>query len=223
MAGVALSMTGCSPVYSYRFRLTFEFIVDGRTVIGAGVWKESASLGSAFPNGSIVHSGLNGDAISIDLGRPGMIFVILSGFNGRVTTDRLYHVSLSDWEPNRAFKPYLSAALGPRRPETYRELRERLPGRKIELDLDYLPAFVSFRDRNDPNSGFLIAARDFAAVFGPGVALQRATIELTDDPVTRGISNQLPWVAKRKRNLLDATSMNSADGRFTPNIPYFSR
>jgi hypothetical protein len=39
---------------------------------------------------------------------------------------------------------------------------------------------------------------DPAKSFGSSVRLVRVTIEITDDPVTRGIRNVLPWLGRKR-------------------------
>jgi hypothetical protein len=39
---------------------------------------------------------------------------------------------------------------------------------------------------------------DLAASFGPGVTLKTATVEITDDPITKGIEIRLPWLKSSK-------------------------
>ena len=57
-----------------------------------------------------------------------------------------------------------------------------------------IPLLVRFRDIRDPKLVELVDAADLAAAFGSGVALRRATIEITRDPVTTGIETRLPWL-----------------------------
>jgi hypothetical protein len=67
-----------------------------------------------------------------------------------------------------------------------------------EIPFEYLPALVRFGDRNNPTSVALVDPANPAASVGPGVALERAIIEITDDPVTTGIEAKLPWLASSK-------------------------
>jgi hypothetical protein len=64
-----------------------------------------------------------------------------------------------------------------------------------ELALQDLPVLLRFRDPADPTSVELVDPSSLAASFGPGVRLKRAFIEITDDPITKGIEARLPWPA----------------------------
>ena len=70
--------------------------------------------------------------------------------------------------------------------------------------LNDLPFLVRFRDINDPTSVEEVAPDDLAANFGPGVQLKSATIEITNDAVTTGITDKLPWL-RELRKKQDAT------------------
>jgi len=57
---------------------------------------------------------------------------------------------------------------------------------------------VRFANLNDPTSAVLVDPRDLAASFGPGVRFKGATVEITDDPITKGIEARLPWLKSSK-------------------------
>ena len=64
--------------------------------------------------------------------------------------------------------------------------------------MEYLPVLVRFRDPNNSASVELVDPLDLAVSFGPGVTLKRAFVEITDDPITKGIETRLPWLASSK-------------------------
>jgi hypothetical protein len=65
---------------------------------------------------------------------------------------------------------------------------------KSALLLEYVPALVRFGNLNDPTSVVLVNPLDLAASFGSGVTFKGATVEITDDPITHGIEDRLPWL-----------------------------
>ena len=64
----------------------------------------------------------------------------------------------------------------------------------VEVAPDSLPMLVRFGDLNDPKSVERADPEHLDASFGPGVKLARATVQLTDEPVTMGIEKRLGWV-----------------------------
>jgi hypothetical protein len=65
----------------------------------------------------------------------------------------------------------------------------------IDIPLGALPLLVRFRDLNDPTTVERVDPFDLAGSFGAGVKIKRATIEITNAPVTTGIEQKLPWLA----------------------------
>jgi hypothetical protein len=80
------------------------------------------------------------------------------------------------------------------------ELNRQKP--KGDVPLKYLPMLVRFRDPQDPASVERVDPADLAASFGPGVKLDRMSIEITDAPVTKGIEAVLPWLTTRESQRL---------------------
>lgn len=69
---------------------------------------------------------------------------------------------------------------------------------KAGLPLEDLPVLARFGDPKIPTSAVLVDPRDLAASFGPGVTFKSATVEITDDPITKGIETRLPWLGSSK-------------------------
>ena len=53
---------------------------------------------------------------------------------------------------------------------------------------------VTFKDINDPKTVERVDPNNLAEAFGQGVRLARASIEITNEPVTTGIEKRLPWM-----------------------------
>lgn len=79
------------------------------------------------------------------------------------------------------------------------------------------PMLVTFGDLGDPTSVARVDPDDLAASFGEGVSLKRVTVELTDDPVTKGIEERLPTPDDRgfyaMRTLVDGQERSVRLGR----------
>ncbi len=65
---------------------------------------------------------------------------------------------------------------------------------KGEVPIANLALLVRFRDPNDPTTVDRVDPYNLAASFGAGVKLLRATVEITDDPLTTGIEKKLRWL-----------------------------
>ena len=64
-----------------------------------------------------------------------------------------------------------------------------------EVPRDRWPLLVTFTDIDDPASVLKVDPDNLAASFGPGVALKRITLEITDENVTKGkVETVLGWL-----------------------------
>jgi len=57
-----------------------------------------------------------------------------------------------------------------------------------------LPDLVTFADINDPKSVIEVDPSDLPATLGPHITWNELTLEITDEPITRGIRTNLPWL-----------------------------
>jgi hypothetical protein len=73
---------------------------------------------------------------------------------------------------------------------------------------------VRFGDLRDPRSVEKVDPGNLAASFGPGFALRRITVQLTEDDVTTGIGKRLGWLGTSVQGYLD--------GQFTGGGPALS-
>ncbi len=126
-------------------------------------------------------SSARGEAVVVDFGDKGQLFVLLKGDdkNTNANADRIVRAAFGLEKFSRAN-------------ERYRNLRA-LSG-SVDLPASKLPVLVRFRDINDPKSVERVDPANLAASFGDGVKLIKATIEITNDPVTMGIEKRLGWL-----------------------------
>lgn len=94
----------------------------------------------------------------------------------------------------------------------------------VELKPLLIPTLVTFTDLDDPKTARVIyptqpqevrsdsaaprsksrvAVDRFAETFGPGVRFKRSWIEMTNDPVTIGVEQRLPWLLHVERYRAD--------------------
>ncbi len=170
--------TSLTPTYVHRFRLAIEVDVDGEIRIGSSVIEVRTTdykAGSGETGG--LRSQVFGDAIFLDLGN-GRNVVALLGFDPNGSRNA---IDLLDFHAFRATIPTLRI--------------EDLPSLSgsVSLSGELVPTLVTFSDVNRPETARVVRASDFEQVFGPTVHFKRAWIEMTRDPVTRGIEKGLPW------------------------------
>ena len=74
-------------------------------------------------------------------------------------------------------------------------------GRPVMITPSDLPDLVTFADTNDPKSVMLVDPDNLNATLGPGVSWRSMTLEATDEPLSKGIDEHLPWVRAYDPNI----------------------
>ncbi len=73
----------------------------------------------------------------------------------------------------------------------------------MSIDTYDLPDLVTFADVADPASVMAVDPDDLTATLGPGIHWRSMKLEVTDDPLTRGIEKRLPWIIRYSDKMLD--------------------
>lgn len=210
LAILAMVLSACSlgyPSGTWRYRMTVEVetpegLKTGSAVRQVHVQREYVP----FQINSGADISVKGEAVVVDLGTRGVLFALLDG-------DDAYRVV------NETF-PWPGGPGGSYTAEGLRYYDGLTEGR-AELAREAIPRMVTFKDRNDPKSVELVYAYklnsqeskgshkvydetdNFEAMFGKGVKLKRVILEMTDDKVTKGIIEQLPWLLDYRNQLFD--------------------
>jgi hypothetical protein len=177
IAGSAwLAVTIAYPDYVYRYRLTVELEDDGKIKTGSGVMEIHNQTQPKFAGIPVFARGI-GDAIFIDLGAKGHIIATLAFGPKGTIPDRL--------------ETLVPKTFG----LTFNDLGRlsTLSGSQ-ELTGEDVPTLVTFADLNDFGSARIVRPEELPKVLGEGVRFHRAYLEITRDPVTRGIEAKLPWL-----------------------------
>lgn len=130
---------------------------------------------------------LRGEATVVDLGSRGLLFCLLRGDPTRPKSPQANPTSLPAWYYKQRIDGVTPMG------SLYDELNKTRP--KMEIPLDALPFLVRFGDPKESATIDRVDPLNMAASFGDGVRLMRAVMEITDDSITHGIINQLPWLA----------------------------
>ncbi|MEO9613403.1 MAG: hypothetical protein ABJG86_09285 [Nitratireductor sp.] len=182
-----LLLAGCGWLaerWEWNQKLTVEVLVDGETVSGAAVsyvrWQEANAL-DHYP------TAYRGEATVVDLGERGLLFALIG-------------------EPTKYIAGYtLHQELGERRSD-YETLYPKIAQFRGVRDVppERYPPLVTFTDIADPTTVKRVDPDDLAATFGPGVALKRITLEITDEAVTEGeVEAVLGWLGDYYDKRLD--------------------
>ena len=186
-AATYVAWTWAYPTGTLRYRMTVEVEVNGEIRTGSSVLEARFTLPPPSPvGGNRVTTRMRGDAAVVDLGDRGLLFVLLTG---RPTeSSRGFY---SDPEAI-AVSAFFGTSIGSLPEHTIREMSQMTL--KAELGPQLLPMMVRFGDIDDPKTVEWVRPGEFADHYGLGARFIRATLETTDDPVTTGIRQLLPWL-----------------------------
>ena len=198
-----------------RSRLTLVVETPEGERSGSGVSEVTTSFpgGMTKALGYAIRGELVGEAVVVDLGPRGLLFAPFETQRSLAQGGMaMYNASLAPF-PQEKFRGETGKGIWAK--DEYAAYLDEVSRRKPigELPFEDLQVLVRFRDPIDPTSVELVNPLDLAASFGPGVTLKRAFIEITDDPITKGIETRLPWLA----------SSNVSPSLFPPRDPRLGR
>jgi hypothetical protein len=188
-----LSLAGCGSAakHTYRYKLTLAVETPDGVKSSFNV-VERSEYKVKYPH-SGVRGSTTGEALYLDLGANRKPLI------GLLT--RRVGSSVEPYFPNE--KTYFGVHYewaGDRNPGLEALARSR--GAKT-LAMADLPELVTFPDPANPKTVMAVDPKDLQATLGPGITWRRMTIEITDDPVTTGIEQKLPWLTKVYSTMLD--------------------
>jgi hypothetical protein len=73
--------------------------------------------------------------------------------------------------------------------------------RPLPITTANLPDLVTFADVDNPKSAMLVDPDNLSATLGPGVSWRSMTLQATDEPLTKGIREHLPWLRDYDANI----------------------
>lgn len=169
-------MYGCwqvvYPSGSFRYKLTLVVDDNGKQITSSAVREIFIQTQPRLPEaGNYV--AVKGEAVVIDLGKRGVLFALL---RSKDSVDYGYRIVFDNF--------YVMGASTAKGIEFYKNLKA-----KKELSFDKLPMLVYFRDINDPKTVELVDPNDLEKTFGKGVKLVSATLEMSDEGVTKKINS----------------------------------
>jgi hypothetical protein len=187
-------------VYSHRYRLTIEVETPDGLKTGSAVIEPRARTQSPGLSLRSVVTRVRGDAVFVDLGNGKNVVGLMAGGPEGRDVGVPVRLAMEAFGVRNCRKSMCD----------WRQMQS-MSGRR-DLPLGLVPTLVTFGDVDDPKTARVIEPSEFEAIFGPGYRFKRAWIEITDDWVTRGIKQRLPW-------LEGFTGLTGGSSRMTPGKP----
>jgi hypothetical protein len=193
------------PTYSCRYRMTVSVEVDGQTRSGSSVIEFSAIKQMPFlPTVNPIRFDAEGEAVSIDLGGQRSLIALLK--SGEFAEDGNF--------PLRVVPAHF-------RLNTDRQWASLSTLRgKWELPEKDLPTLATLSDPNNSATLRVVLPDQLEQTFGQNIRWRGVAIEMTTDPVTRGLVDRLPFLISQKRMLQQA---NQNPRKFIPDYYAFIR
>ena len=201
MSASLLAISGCgSPVARTRQRISLTATTPEGVTTGSGVIEISGYVSHGIDTPGSTVSSIRGEAVVLDLGTRGFLCWLLKADPERKGSSGPGYVSLAF--PELARQIEAEASREPDKGKRFVVEADLLTRLKPvgEIPLKNIGLLVHFRDPNDPRSVERVDPFDMAAIFGRGVSLIKATMAITDDPITRGIEKKLPWLLTPDKN-----------------------
>jgi hypothetical protein len=183
---VATGLAGCGfwDVDHWNQKVIVEVETPDGLVAGSSVQRVKFSRAKFnVPDGPSYSFKATGEAVAVEVGPGRFLFALLTGerhFGDAGKLAPLAFVGL--------------ASPGFASPEAVKRVASLPVGSRAPLPRTAYPLLVTFADIDDPKTVRRVDPDDLAASFGPGVALQSITLEITDEKVTEGrIEAVLGW------------------------------
>lgn len=205
LAAMSPAVAACSggDVTTFRYRLTVEVdtpegLRTGSSVIEVRV-EQFGPNSIPAPYATTVRA--KGEAVAVDLPGGKTVYALLSakdfpGWAGWIM------IEMTPPTESGRVAPRLEAMLTNKSlievPEFYPQPNRRNPPPLTEAR----PLFVTFADPADSRTVEIVEPEHFGEAFGEGISLKRVTVQLTEDEVTTGILDRLPWLREPRHALL---------------------
>ena len=185
---------------SLRYRLTVSVDDNGKIKTGTSVIEtrfESPAGFFCYPFcGKLPR--FYGNAVTIDLGAKGLLFVIDQASLIRRDIPRHAPARESqEWNilSNLPFRVYGYNEHDPQpdHAAVFDKLKHEM--RPVDLPPLWVPMIARFRDINIPKTIEEVDPLDMAVTLGPGVSFVRATLKITDEPITPTPPNWPKWLS----------------------------
>lgn len=170
-----------------RFKVIASATVDGRPVESSSVMEISYSkvTHSLIGNGGATR--LYGEAVVFDLDGKGTVYILPIQHAPNASSSQVYEYGiLTTFGINNSIGSLSEADF-----QKLRNATGRHPFRLYKTTR--LPAFVAFTNESDPKTIFEIYPQELGRYFS-GVKFSGLDIELTTEPVTKKLREQLPWL-----------------------------
>jgi len=199
---LAVVTAGCSEGQkaTLRFKVTAVAEIDDKPYQGSTVMEVTWSQGSSNPFGLGSAASAKGEAIVLDMAGRGKMFILPWQANPDGSFSPYYELALLDTLTSKA---HVSKMQG----EDFDKLRAVPLGQVFTpnyhdamTNRDFQPVMISISVPENPASVREVTKENFNKFYGPNATFKGLSVEITDEPVTKGIVlENLPLLKQRSR------------------------
>jgi len=184
---IAVALAACGRTESYRYKLTLAINTPGGVKRASSV-VEVVFFPVSIPDRGIMHK-LRGQALYLDLG-PGEKPLIA------LLTSQLHPKYGKNVRWSRDGGPTLDIISNGPLSDDFMENISRIAQQRgaHRITPGDLPDLVTFADINDPTTVIEVDRNDLEQTLGPGISWNEIALESTDEPITKGLEQKLPWL-----------------------------
>ncbi|MGY5810057.1 hypothetical protein ACXHXG_20375 [Rhizobium sp. LEGMi198b] len=162
--------------FSYRVEATFD--ENGKPVVGSNVVHITVRRNIPCVGMCGYTISVQGQAIPVKFSNGKYVFVLLG------VADHSFRAGNMPFQAFRALPPFKKISELPREP--------------LNVPPEYVPTIIYFTDMADPESAVIANQDNLRTLVGENVRLMNTSVKLTDEPVSTGIDQLLPWVKKQE-------------------------
>ena len=180
-----IAASACTPLPSYRYKLTVEVETPEGLRTGSSVIEVQARAeAKLLPDMQRISATVAGEAVAVPLPGGRVLFAVLysDSYNGH--PERIARAALLKRHP-----------LQDSEPEVYARQAERLGSFTVMsvVPQEAYPIFVTFGDLIEPQTVNWVDPSNLGATFGEGYRIRELKIQTTQTEVTSDLVRWLPW------------------------------
>lgn len=190
--GAGLALSGCTPRYQTRYRLSLEVDTPEGLRRGASVFEQlDRHMAGPAPMGVTL---VRGEAAFVELPGHGVLAALLRQAAWRDADGAIVPTTVN-WKAYDVFAQAYGIYSGWRdgQAPALEHIRRGRAAAEVSVAPRQLPMLVRVRDPQDPGSIVLLDPRNIDSEFGPGFRLRAARLGITADPRSHKIASALPW------------------------------
>ncbi|WFU04651.1 hypothetical protein QA648_28190 (plasmid) [Rhizobium sp. CB3171] len=178
--------------FNYRIETTFE--ENGATITASDVIRIIQRSDFVCPGACSIVTAVRGQATPVKFSNGKYVFVLLGTADHSFRAGNMPYQALRPLPPNRKIS--------------------ELPHHPVNVPPEYVPTIIYLTDMADPESAVIADRDNLQTLIGANVRLVNVSVQLTDEAVSTGIDQLLPWVKKQEEVQKSNENISTSHGLY---------